>query len=187
MPFVSIEQAGYGVPSGGTILDRIDWAIGEGEFHALVGRSGCGKTTLLKLVAGLLAPSTGAVRIQGQPVQGPGAQVGFVFQAPTLLEWRTVLDNLLLPVSLTRRPQPADRRKAEELLDLVGLTGLEGRYPSQLSGGQQSRVALARALVTEPPLLLLDEPFAALDAITREELQDDLLNLCARQIGRAHV
>ncbi|MBK3802362.1 ATP-binding cassette domain-containing protein [Azospirillum brasilense] len=180
MPFVSIEQAGYGVPSGGTILDRIDWTIGEGEFHALVGRSGCGKTTLLKLVAGLLAPSTGTVRVQGQPVQGPGAQVGFVFQAPTLLEWRTVLDNLLLPVSLTRRPQPADRRKAEELLDLVGLSGLEGRFPSQLSGGQQSRVALARALVTEPPLLLLDEPFAALDAITREELQDDLLKLCAR-------
>jgi len=178
MSFVSIDRASYEVQPGLSIVDRIDWTIGRGEFHCLVGRSGCGKTTLLKLAAGLLQPTDGAVRIQGSPVREPSAEVGFVFQTPTLLEWRTVIDNVLLPVSLKHRPQPQDRRRAEELLDLVALPGFSGRFPRELSGGQQSRVAIARALITEPALLLLDEPFAALDAITREELQDDLLRLC---------
>ncbi len=179
MSFVSIDHASYDVQPGQSIVDRIDWTIPAGEFHCLVGRSGCGKTTLLKLAAGLLQPTAGAIRIRGSAVREPSPEVGFVFQAPTLLDWQTAIDNVLLPLSLARRPLPQDRRKAEELLDLVGLSGLEGRHPRALSGGQQSRVAIARALITEPALLLLDEPFAALDAITREELQDDLLRLCA--------
>ncbi|WP_448203894.1 ABC transporter ATP-binding protein [Azospirillum sp. sgz302134] len=181
MSFVSISRASYAVQSGVPIVDGIDWTIPEGEFHCLVGRSGCGKTTLLKLAAGLLHPTAGEIRIRGGAVREPSPEVGFVFQTPTLLDWLPVLDNVLLPLSLKRKPQPQDRRKAEELLELVALPGLAGRYPRALSGGQQSRVAIARALITEPALLLLDEPFAALDAITREELQDDLLTLCGRR------
>jgi NitT/TauT family transport system ATP-binding protein len=181
MDFVSLQGVTHtyrdadGTPE--LIVDGFDWHIGEGEFHCLVGRSGCGKTTLLKLVAGLLLPDRGLVTLQGTVIRGPGAQVGFVFQRPTLLEWLSVAENILLPISLKRRPGPADFEKLESLLALVGLSGLGERNATQLSGGQQSRVAIARALILEPPVLLLDEPFAALDAITREELQDDLLKL----------
>jgi len=177
--FVVIDKARYGYSDWPAIVDGVDWAIPRGGFHCLVGRSGCGKTTLLKLAAGLLLPDQGSVRIDGVVLREPGERIGFVFQAPTLLEWLTVLDNVLLPLSLKRRLRPQDRHKAMELLELVALGDYAVRYPSQLSGGQQSRVAVARALVTQPDLLLLDEPFAALDALTREELQDDLLRLCA--------
>lgn len=179
--FVAIEQARYGYGDWPAIVDGVDWAIPRGGFHCLVGRSGCGKTTLLKLAAGLLLPDRGSVRIDGVPLRAPGERIGFVFQAPTLLEWLSVLDNVLLPLSLKRRLRAEDSARALELLELVSLGDLSGRYPSQLSGGQQSRVAVARALIAAPDLLLLDEPFAALDALTREELQDDLLKLCARQ------
>ena len=181
MDFVSLQKVTHtyrdanGKPE--LIVDGFDWVIGEGEFHCLVGRSGCGKTTLLKLVAGLLQPDSGSIALQGQALRDPGEQVGFVLQRPTLLEWLTVAENILLPISLKRKPGPADRDKLESLLALVGLSGLADRNATQLSGGQQSRVAIARALILEPPVLLLDEPFAALDAITREELQDDLLKL----------
>jgi len=181
MSFVDIKGATYAYQGGGNgeiVVDRIDWTIAEGEFHCLVGRSGCGKTTLLKVAAGLLTPTEGSVHIQGIRVVEPSAQVGFVFQTPTLLEWQTVLDNILLPISLKRKLEPRDRDKAAELLALVGLTDYAGRYPRELSGGQQSRVAIARALIIEPLVLLLDEPFAALDALTREELQVDLIRLC---------
>ena len=181
MSFVDIAGATYTYRNGGAsevVVDRVDWAIGQGEFHCLVGRSGCGKTTFLKVAAGLLETSEGAVYIQGAKVREPSPQVGFVFQAPTLLEWESVLDNVLLPISLKRRVDARDRQSAEALLALVGLTAYAGRRPNELSGGQQSRVAIARALIGEPLVLLLDEPFAALDAITREELQNDLLRLC---------
>lgn len=177
--FVAIERASFGYGAEPAIVDRVDWAIPRGAFHCLVGRSGSGKTTLLKLAAGLLAPDQGRVLIDGMALEGPGSRIGFVFQQPTLLDWLNVLDNVLLPISLKRRPQPQDREKAHALLDLVSLGAYAQRHPAQLSGGQQSRVAVARALITEPGLLLLDEPFAALDALTREELQDDLLALCA--------
>lgn len=178
--FVAIEQIRhrYGA-AGPAIVDGVDWIIPRGEIHCLLGRSGCGKTTLLKLAAGLLSPDEGAIRIAGEALHGPRARAGFVFQAPTLLDWLSALDNVLLPISLKRRPNAVDRDAARDLLARVGLADFAARLPSELSGGQQSRVAVARALVGQPDLLLLDEPFAALDALTREELQDDLLRLCA--------
>ena len=163
----------------GNVVSSINWSIPEGGIHCLVGRSGCGKTTLLKLAAGLLQPVTGTVRLLGTYVPEPSQHVGFVFQSPSLLEWQTVLNNVLLPISLHGTVTATDHIAANELLQLVGLQEHTDRYPRQLSGGQQSRVALARALITEPIGLLMDEPFAALDAITREELQDDLLQLAS--------
>jgi NitT/TauT family transport system ATP-binding protein len=161
----------------GDVVSSIDWSIPEGGIHCLVGRSGCGKTTLLKLAAGLLQPISGSVRVLGSDVAEPSKHVGFVFQSPSLLEWQTVLNNVLLPISLHGNVTTEDQAAARELIKLVGLQEHIDRYPTQLSGGQQSRVALARALITKPEGLLMDEPFAALDAITREELQDDLLQL----------
>ena len=178
MSFLTIDHASFAYQGSEAVVDQVEWTIAEGEFHCLVGRSGCGKTTLLKIAAGLLLPTEGSIHIQGSEVRAPKEQVGFVFQTPTLLEWLSVLDNVLLPISLRGSVRPADRDNALELLSLVGLTELPARFPRELSGGQQSRVAIARALITEPLVLLMDEPFAALDAITREELQDDLLHLC---------
>lgn len=176
MTFLALQDVAFEFPGMAPVIQGIDLALAAGEIHCLVGRSGSGKTTLLKLAAGLLAPSAGRVLLRGSAGFDP-RQVGFVFQAPTLLEWLRVRDNVLLPVSLQRRPTPDDVQATEALLAGLGLAGLADRYPRQLSGGQQSRVALARALLTAPPLLLLDEPFAALDALTREELQHDLREL----------
>ncbi len=177
MSFLRMEQAGFAFPGWPATLQGVDLSVEAGEFHCIVGRSGCGKTTLLKLAAGLLAPTQGTVSLRGRdPVQAR-TDIGFVFQSPTLLDWLRVIDNVLLPVSLHRRPTPADAARARELLGMLGLADHAQRHPRQLSGGQQSRVALARALVLSPSLLLLDEPFAALDAITREELQQDLLRM----------
>ncbi|WP_332609880.1 ABC transporter ATP-binding protein [Achromobacter sp. ESBL13] len=177
-PFLHIDGAVYTYPGRAPIVHGIDWRLQAGGFHCLVGRSGCGKTTLLKLAAGLLTPQSGRVVLQDGTPAAPGPQLGYVFQAPTLLDWQHVIDNVLLPVSLQRRPLPEDTRRAHDLLSMLGLSDHAQHYPRQLSGGQQSRVALARALILEPALLLLDEPFAALDAITRGELQDDLLRMC---------
>lgn len=178
MTFLDMRQVSYSYPGYPNVVDQVDWQIARGEVHSLVGRSGCGKTTLLKLAAGLLRPDTGAISVDGQTLLKPGNQLGFVFQSPTLLEWKNVMDNVLLPIALQRKPLPADRARAQELLALMGLSDFSERFPTELSGGQQSRVAIARALLLAPSLLLLDEPFAALDAITREELQDDLLRIC---------
>ncbi len=178
MSFLDLRQVEFTFPGWPPVVRGIDWQVQEGEFHCLVGRSGCGKTTLLKLAAGLLHPGAGEIRLRGRELLAPGPDLGFVFQSPTLLEWHSVLDNVLLPVSLQHRPSAVEIDKARQLLAQLGLIDRARHHPRQLSGGQQSRVALARALILEPALLLLDEPFAALDAITREELQDDLLQMC---------
>lgn len=179
MSFLTIKDATYSYQGKKSVIHRVNWEINKGEFHCLLGRSGCGKTTLLKLAAGLLHSDEGSIHLQGREVVKPSSECGFVFQSPTLLEWKTVLDNVLLPIKLKRRITEEDRKQALELLELVGLGSYVQRFPSRLSGGQQSRVAIARALVQKPALLFLDEPFAALDAITREELQDDLLRICS--------
>jgi NitT/TauT family transport system ATP-binding protein len=173
MAFLDMRLVSYTYPGWPPVVRQVDWNISQGEFHCLVGRSGCGKTTLLKLAAGLLQPDEGTVSLQGVPVQKPGPQLGFVFQSPTLLEWLRVLDNVLLPIAIQRKPTSEEVNQAAQLLDLMGLAAYREHYPRQLSGGQQSRVAIARALILEPAILLMDEPFAALDAMTREELQND--------------
>jgi NitT/TauT family transport system ATP-binding protein len=167
----------------GTIaaLDPVTLVIGEREFTSIVGPSGCGKSTLMRIVAGLLPPSSGSVRIGGVTVDRPYVGAGIVFQDPTLYEWRRVLENVLLPVEIQRLDRAVFRRRALELLDLVGLTGFERKYPFELSGGMRQRVALCRALVHDPPLLLMDEPFAALDALSREQMNLELQDLCSRQ------
>ena len=175
--FFEFDEVSFAYNRGAKILSNIDLYITEGAFHCLVGRSGCGKTTLLKLASGLLLPTKGGVKVGGELVRGPSQNVGFIFQNPALLEWLPVIDNVLLSVSLQRTVQAEDRDNAYQLLELIGIADLAKRYPRQLSGGQQSRVALARGLLPSPPALLMDEPFAALDAMTREGLQDDVLRL----------
>lgn len=179
--FLHLHAISYAYPQGGSVLQEVNLQVGAGEIHVLVGRSGCGKTTLLKLAAGLLRPQLGEVRLQGRPVQSPSTEMGFVFQSPTLLNWLSVGDNILLPLQLHRAVTLNDRHQAEQLLIQLGLPGVSQALPQQLSGGQQSRVAIARALIARPSVLFMDEPFAALDAITREELQQDFLSLCKSQ------
>ncbi|PYM52995.1 MAG: ABC transporter ATP-binding protein [Candidatus Rokuibacteriota bacterium] len=155
-------------------LDRVSFDVGESEFVTVVGPSGCGKSTLLKILAGILPPSDGAASLRGSPIVGPRRDIGVVFQAPVLFPWRSVLDNVLLPVDVQGLSRERYRPLAEELLALVGLAGFERRYPWELSGGMQQRVALTRALVHDPAMLLMDEPFGALDAMTREQMNLEL-------------
>jgi len=180
-PALQLQGLRFAYPTGGEAVRGVSLDIATGSVHCLVGRSGCGKTSVLKLAAGLLMPQHGQVLCHDDPVNGPRSDMGFVFQRPTLLEWLSVLDNVLLPVSLQRQVRSSDRDQAAQLLQRMGLGAHVQRTPLALSGGQQSRVALARALMGEPNMLCMDEPFAALDAITREELQQDLLALCAEQ------
>lgn len=185
--FVSVEGASlhYGGTEYGVLaLKDASLSIARGEFAAVVGPSGCGKSTLLKLVSGLHRPSVGKVIVDGAEVRQPLKIVGMAFQNPALLPWRTTLQNLLLPLEVVqphRRRIRRERRRyidrAKALLEKVGLSGVEDRYPWQLSGGMQQRVTLCRALIHEPEILLLDEPFGALDAFTREELWDTLQSL----------
>jgi NitT/TauT family transport system ATP-binding protein len=162
-------------------LEDVTLEIRPNEFVCLVGPSGCGKSTLLRLVAGLLPPSAGTVTIGTSPVTEPRADTGIVFQAPTLLPWATVLDNVLFPVDMMGKLDAAARRRAQALLELVGLTGFEGKYPRELSGGMQQRAGICRALVHDPDILLMDEPFGALDALTREELTMEVLRIWREQ------
>jgi NitT/TauT family transport system ATP-binding protein len=155
-------------------LDRVSIAVGEGEFVAVVGPSGCGKSTLLKILAGILGASTGDARLRGTPITGPRRDIGVVFQSPVLFPWRSVLDNVLLPVDVQGLGRDRYLKAAMDLLALVGLDGFEHRYPWELSGGMQQRVAITRALVHDPAMLLMDEPFGALDAMTREHMNLEL-------------
>jgi len=155
-------------------LRGMDLQVDNGEFLAVVGRSGCGKSTLLRVIAGLLSPTSGRVLVDGTPVTGPRRDIAMMFQRPALLPWRNVLHNVLLPVEIFGWRRKEYRALAEKLLDMVGLAGFQKRLPHELSGGMQQRVALCRALIQRPRLLLMDEPFSALDALTREELSVEL-------------
>ncbi len=158
-------------------LAGISVEIEAGEFITIVGQSGCGKTTLLKILAGLLQRSAGSVTLRGQPVDEPSRDIGIVFQDPVLLPWRTVFDNVMLPVEVLGLDRRSSAKRGRDLLGLVGLRGFEEKYPHELSGGMRQRVAIARALVHDPSLLLMDEPFGALDAMTREFMNLELLRI----------
>lgn len=158
-------------------VDNACCEIAEGELVSLLGPSGCGKTTVLRMLAGLILPSQGRVQIRGKDVTQPQPDSGIVFQTPNLMQWRTVLDNVLFPMEILKRKDSKAVGRALELLTLVGLRGFEKLRPSQLSGGMQQRVALCRALIHQPSLLLMDEPFGALDELTRMEMNDLLLNI----------
>jgi NitT/TauT family transport system ATP-binding protein len=185
-PTVEVEQVSVVYPAAEhtvTALDKVSLTIREGEFVSLIGPSGCGKTTLLRVIADLEQVTSGSVHVNGlTPQQARLARAyGYVFQAPALFPWRTVLANVCLPLEIHGIDKDAARRTALQHLERVGLNGFEGKYPWQLSGGMQQRVSIARALGFEPKLLMMDEPFGALDEITRDRLNEQLLRLWERE------
>src|SRR5690606_13057527 len=189
-PLVRIENVDmrYGGANGVLAVSGLDLSVKQGEFAAVVGPSGCGKSTLMRLVTGLHIPQRGVVTVAGTRVTKPVSIVGMAFQNPTMLPWRTTLDNVLLPLEIVEKHKHRLRRhkgeyvaRAEALLETVGLKGFGSKYPWQLSGGMQQRANLCRALIHEPELLMLDEPFGALDAFTREELWQVIRDLHAAQ------
>ena len=151
-------------------VDDVSFDVSDGSFVSIVGPSGCGKSTLLRMTAGLVAPSRGAITLRGEPVSGPIRGVGMVFQSPALLPWRSTLGNILFVAEMGGAKTALHRARAEELMTLAGLTGFERSYPHELSGGMQQRASICRAMLLKPPLILMDEPFGALDVITRERM-----------------
>jgi NitT/TauT family transport system ATP-binding protein len=160
-------------------LDGISFIVRKGEFVSIVGPSGCGKSTLLKILLGVVPYSGGEVRLAGKAVSGPQLGAGMVFQTAALPPWRRIIDNVLLPIEILNKPRRDYVEKAHQLLAMVGLTGFERKLPNELSGGMQQRVSICRALIHDPELLLMDEPFGALDALTREVMQTELLRIWA--------
>jgi NitT/TauT family transport system ATP-binding protein len=169
----------YRSRDGGQIvaLENINLSVKDGALVTIVGPSGCGKSTLLKILSGTLRKSSGFISIRDRELDGPSRDLGIVFQAPVLLPWRTVLQNVVLPAEVQRRDAPVTEQRARALLKMTGLEAFEKKYPSELSGGMQQRVGICRALVHDPTLLLMDEPFGALDAMTREQMNLELLNI----------
>ncbi|HEX9905470.1 MAG TPA: ABC transporter ATP-binding protein [Propylenella sp.] len=168
-------------------LDRVDLTLHEGSFASIIGASGCGKSTLLKIMAGVLPPSEGSVILEGQHVTGPRRDIGMMFQQATLFPWRTTVENVVLPIEI-RDGKAAARAKhadARALLELVGLAGFEHVYPSELSGGMAQRAAICRMLITEPAVLLLDEPFSALDELSRDFMNMELQRICTERNATA--
>ncbi|HEX5465942.1 MAG TPA: ABC transporter ATP-binding protein [Candidatus Limnocylindrales bacterium] len=171
----------FATPSGRLeALDDVSFAVAEGSICALVGPNGCGKSTLLRIMGGLLPPDRGSVAIDGRPVSGPDPRVGFVFQEPRLLPWRSAAENVAFPLELAGRPRAEREARAIELLSLLGLADFAPARPHQLSGGMRQRLAIGRALALQPTVLLLDEPFSALDALTRERFGQELLGIWER-------
>jgi NitT/TauT family transport system ATP-binding protein len=165
-------------------LDQVSLSGELGDFISIVGPSGCGKSTLMMIAAGLMPPSSGVISIDGKRITAPRTDVGIVFQSPVLLEWRTALGNVMLQAEAKRLDKRSAERRARELLAAVGLAGFEDKYPHELSGGMRQRVSICRALIHDPPQLLMDEPFGALDALTRDQLVVDLQRIChERQMG----
>jgi NitT/TauT family transport system ATP-binding protein len=184
-PVVRVAGVGktFGTEAGGVrALEGIDLTIGEGEFVSLIGPSGCGKSTLLRLIGDLTAPSSGTIEVNGKPARRArlDRDYGMVFQAPVLMDWRTVAKNIELPLEVMGYERRERARRSAELLKLVELEGFAGRHPWQLSGGMQQRVAIARALAFDPKLLLMDEPFGALDEMTRERMNLELMQIWTR-------
>ena len=185
--FIRLEAVGmtYRTASGPVeALRGISLGVRRGELVAVVGPSGCGKSTLLRIVAGLRPATSGTIVVNEHPVTRPIPEVGMVFQAPVLLRWRRVLDNVLLPAELAGLDRSAYRARARELIALVGLGEFAAKYPRELSGGMQQRASLCRALLLDPPLLLMDEPFGALDAMTRDEMNLELLRVWGEGAAR---
>ncbi|CAM3586070.1 Nitrate/sulfonate/bicarbonate ABC transporter ATP-binding protein [Bordetella sputigena] len=183
-PAIEVLSAEMTYPNGTRSLEPVDMKVAEGEFVTLLGPSGCGKSTLLKMVAGLLEPTDGRLLLWRQPVSklaSTGRRLAFVFQSPTLMPWASVETNVRLPLDLARVPRKQAQDRVAEALELVGLSGFAQALPRALSGGMQMRVSIARALATDPDLLLMDEPFGALDEITRMKLDSDLLALWQRK------
>jgi NitT/TauT family transport system ATP-binding protein len=164
-------------------LRPLDFQINTGEFFVVVGPSGCGKSTLLKMISGLLPPSTGEILVEGEKVDKPHGNVGIVFQNALLLPWRNILNNVMLPIDMKRLPRQEYLPRAKALLRLVGLEGFEKKLPWQLSGGMQQRASICRALVHDPKIVLMDEPFGALDAMTRERMNVELMRI-QRETGK---
>ena len=164
-------------------LDGIDLRLAKGSFSSVIGSSGCGKSTLLKIMAGLMPPSRGSVVLAGKPVTGPRRDIGMMFQQATLFPWRTTIENIVLPIEIRdgRKAARAHHHEASQLLELVGLKGFEHVYPGELSGGMAQRAAICRMLITSPEVLLLDEPFSALDELTREFMNMELQRICTSQ------
>ncbi|RXZ79729.1 ABC transporter ATP-binding protein [Paenibacillaceae bacterium] len=179
-PGIEIKQVSMSYQTNASAMlavDNVSFSIAQGEFVSLLGPSGCGKTTLLRMMADLLQPTSGTVTIAGKTAREArlAQKYGIVFQSPTLYDWRKVKDNITLPLELMKVKRSERDRKAEELLELVGLAKFSDKYPWQLSGGMQQRIAIARALAMEPEILLMDEPFSALDEFSRERLNEELL------------
>jgi NitT/TauT family transport system ATP-binding protein len=180
MPLVTLSGVAKRFPNGTLAVDRVDLAIEDGSFVSLLGPSGCGKSTILRMIAGLIEPSSGRIDWPGLPEAsrlGAHPELGFVFQEPTLMPWASVADNIRLPLRVAGMAKAETRLRVEDAIAMVGLEGFAQAFPRELSGGMKMRVSIARALVTRPRVLLMDEPFAALDEITRFRLNNDLLGL----------
>ena len=180
-PYVEVAKVSKVYRSGGAdaveAVSSVSFGVPRGQFVAILGPSGCGKSTLLMMVGGLEPVTAGSISIDGSPMTGPRTSIGVMFQDPTLLPWKSAIDNVLFPLRVLKRPLDAYRDSARRLLDRVGLHGFERKKPHELSGGMRQRVAICRTLVYDPELLLMDEPFSALDAITRDEMNELLLDL----------
>jgi NitT/TauT family transport system ATP-binding protein len=177
---VAVDHVRKVYASGLEAIHEVSFDVGPGEFVSVLGPSGCGKSTLLMMMAGLLPPSGGEIRVDDAPVRGPRREIGVVFQSPVLLPWRTVLDNVLLPIEMLRLPRGPYVERARALLAMVKIGDFAGKLPRELSGGMRQRASICRALVHDPKILLMDEPFSALDALTRDQMGLELLRIWER-------